>query len=306
MSGAEEERWHVRLAPGEIKLLTLEQIDDLFRLEMIDGDTLLRQEGTEDWQRLRVVAGLEDDAPAPTAAPEPVRSAPPPPSHRAPAPQSAPPAPVRSAPSAPPPPVRSAPPSPTAPPPPSAQPPTVTSARPPAVSGAPPPPPTPLPPPREAAPFAHSPSFAPPAVSSRAPVHRAPPPPPPPSAAPSALSAHPPSYSTPPSIVPSYAPPAVASIAPLSVTPPALAARPSRLESTLIGVAALVGLLIALHRNGVVAALFASAGQSAAYAKLETALGGPGSGTPRAVQALIEPAGAEAKPKASSAGGLAR
>jgi hypothetical protein len=44
---SEEDRWHVRFAPGEVKLLTLEQIDDLFRLDMIDADTLLRQDGTE-------------------------------------------------------------------------------------------------------------------------------------------------------------------------------------------------------------------------------------------------------------------
>src|SRR5689334_20218064 len=93
---SDEERWHVRIAPGEVKLLTLEQIDDLFRLEMIDGETLLRQDGTDQWLPLRVVAGLdEEEAAPPSPAPAPVvRSAPPPPVVR-----SAPPPPVvRSAP----------------------------------------------------------------------------------------------------------------------------------------------------------------------------------------------------------------
>jgi hypothetical protein len=48
-----------------------------------------------------------------------------------------------------------------------------------------------------------------------------------------------------------------------------------------------LGLLITLHRNGVMASLFASAGQAAAYESLETTLGGPGFGTPRAIDALL-------------------
>jgi hypothetical protein len=42
-----------------------------------------------------------------------------------------------------------------------------------------------------------------------------------------------------------------------------------------------------LHRNGALAALLASAGQAAAYDSLEASLGGPGIGTPRAVDALV-------------------
>ncbi len=49
----------------------------------------------------------------------------------------------------------------------------------------------------------------------------------------------------------------------------------------------MLGLLITLHRNGVVASLFDSAGQAAAYERLETTLGGPGFGTPRAIDALF-------------------
>jgi hypothetical protein len=219
----EEERWHVRIAPGEIKVLSLEQIDDLFRLDMIDGDTLLRQDGTEQWLPLRVVAGLDDEEAAPPAV---VRSAPPPP--------------VRSAP----------PPSPV-------------------VRSAPPPPPAPLPPPSAPAPFAPSPSFVPPPVSAR-----------PPSFAPPASPA------VPEVPAPSFAPPAHVA-APASFASPLRPPRASRAESLVIGLVAVLGVLVALHRNGVLAALFASAGQAAAYDGLETGLGGPGFGTPRAVEALV-------------------
>ena len=49
----------------------------------------------------------------------------------------------------------------------------------------------------------------------------------------------------------------------------------------------MLGLLITLHRNAVLASLFASSGQAAAYERLETTLGGPGFGTPRAIDALV-------------------
>ncbi len=208
----------MRMAPGEVKLLTLDQIDDLFRLEVIDPDTLIRQEGTEQWLPLRVVAGLDDDdeSGAPAAVAEPVRSVPPPP-----------PAPL-------PPPVRGS-----------------------------------LPPPSSAAaPFSHSPSFAPPPVASV----------PPPSFAPSPIaSASPPSFASP--FVPLGAPSAL-----LSPMPPSKA---SRVELLLLGLSALVGLLVALERNGALAALSVSAGQSTSYLKLEAFLGGPGFGTPRAVEELV-------------------
>lgn len=259
----EQERWHVRIAPGEVKLLTLEQIDDLFRLDMIDEDTLLRQDGALEWLPLRVVAGLDEDDAAAEQAPVARSSAPPPPSAR-----SAPPPPVRSVP--PPPSVRGAPPPPSVR---SAPPPPVRSAPPPTPSArsAPPPPPAPLPPPSERAPFAPSPSFVPPPTVSAGAPSVAPPPPPP-------------SFAPP---VPSFAPPAARGATPVSFTPAPRLARASRAEVTLIGVASLLGLLVVLQRNGVLATLFASAGQAAAYERLESMLGGPGFGTPRAVDALV-------------------
>jgi hypothetical protein len=55
----------------------------------------------------------------------------------------------------------------------------------------------------------------------------------------------------------------------------------------LIALAALLGLVLALQRNGALAALFESAGQARAYVNLEASLGGPAFGTPRAVEALV-------------------
>jgi hypothetical protein len=65
------------------------------------------------------------------------------------------------------------------------------------------------------------------------------------------------------------------------------AAGANRTEVLLIGFVALLGLMVTLQRNGVLAAWLASAGQGAAYAGLEASLGGPGFGTPRAVEALV-------------------
>lgn len=70
MASTSGDLWHVRLAPDEEKVLTLEQVDDLFRLDMIDETTMLWQEGMPEWLPLSVVAGL-DDKPAPEPAPPP-------------------------------------------------------------------------------------------------------------------------------------------------------------------------------------------------------------------------------------------
>lgn len=57
----EEERFHVMMGPGEVKELSLEQLDDFFRLEVIDADTLVWQDGMSGWKPLREVAGLGDE-----------------------------------------------------------------------------------------------------------------------------------------------------------------------------------------------------------------------------------------------------
>ncbi|MEO8903639.1 MAG: DUF4339 domain-containing protein, partial [Polyangiaceae bacterium] len=93
------DKWHVAIAPDDVKVVSLEQLDDLFRLSIVDAETKVWQAGMTEWMPLRVIAGIDDDAPEP---PEPQRahSRPPAPRSAPPAPRSAPPAP-RSAPPAP-------------------------------------------------------------------------------------------------------------------------------------------------------------------------------------------------------------
>ena len=59
-----------------------------------------------------------------------------------------------------------------------------------------------------------------------------------------------------------------------------------------IVLAAIVGLVITLYRNNMIHAGAQTVGQEAAYLKLETALGGPGFGTPRAVEPMAKAAAA--------------
>ncbi|MEP7053093.1 MAG: DUF4339 domain-containing protein [Pseudomonadota bacterium] len=265
MSVVTGDLWRVRIAPDEEKVLTLEQIDDLYRLEMIDENTLLWQEGMAEWLPLKVVAGLgEEEAepstlqvPPPAPLPAPLSSLP-----RPPAPL---PAPLSSLPR---------PPAPLPLPltslrPPEAEPSHRDTLRPgwteaPAPTTEPPPPPsarrapTPAPSPGQSAPPWSAPPrpSAPPLGSARPPL----------SAAPS----------------PHFEPAALPHLAPVAVPQSAEPARGSRVEVVLLGLTVLLGLLLTLHRNGLLHALSATAG-----AGVEEALGGPGFGTLRAVDALV-------------------
>ncbi len=73
------DKWHVALAPDEVKIVSLEQLDDLFRLSIVDAETKVWQDGMTEWQPLRVIAGMDEDTAEP---PEPKRSHPRPPSPR--------------------------------------------------------------------------------------------------------------------------------------------------------------------------------------------------------------------------------
>jgi GYF domain 2 len=79
---ATDEAWHVAVAPDDVKVVSLDQLDDMFRLSIVDSDTKVWQPGMSEWVPLGVIAGL-DENPAP-----PTRTYPKPPS-----PRSAPPAP---------------------------------------------------------------------------------------------------------------------------------------------------------------------------------------------------------------------
>jgi len=288
------------MSPQEVKQLTLEQLDDLFRLDIIEADTLIWQPGMSEWLPLSVVAGLGDEDP------EPVNIA-----------VSQPPVPNRMAQTqtAWPPVARSAPPS-TAPAPPSvrsAPPPLSQRPAPPALSQRPAPgqlSSRPAPPPLSQRP-------APPPLSQRP----APPPlsqrPAPPSHAPQASSA----TSWPPASAWSNPPPRAGAVSPFGstvpeqprfapssqapdpfahtasaafTTAPVIRAPGSRSGggSWVILLSLAAGAAVTLYRNDIVHAAMHSIGQEGTFVKLESALGGPSFGTPRAVQQMAAAAAA--------------
>jgi hypothetical protein len=273
----DDELWHVRMSPQEVKQLTLEQLDDLFRLDIIEADTLIWQPGMTEWLPLSVVAGLGDEDP------EPVNIA----VSQPPAPQSR----LAQTQTAWPPVARSAPPS-TAPAPPSvrsAPPPLSQRPVPPSLSSRPAPPPLsqrPVPPSLSSRP-------APPPLSQRP----APPPlsqrPAPPSSQAGVLSSAtswPPSSAwsnPPPRAVPSsHAPDPFAHTAAAAFTTAPVIRMPRGTSgggSWLILLSLAAGAAVTLYRNDLVHAAMRSVGQEGSFVKLESALGGPSFGTPRAV-----------------------
>jgi hypothetical protein len=80
----------VLFGPGDVREITLDQVDDFFRLGLIDQGTLLWTEGMDAWQTLGDAAGLGgSEAQRADAQPSPSsgsRSTPPPPQRRAPPP----------------------------------------------------------------------------------------------------------------------------------------------------------------------------------------------------------------------------
>ena len=60
-SVADNELWHVLLASDDMKRMNVDQLDDAFRLSLIDGSTLVWKDGMERWRRLGSVADLEEE-----------------------------------------------------------------------------------------------------------------------------------------------------------------------------------------------------------------------------------------------------
>jgi hypothetical protein len=102
-SYADNDVWHVMIA-DDMKRMNVEQLDDAFRLSLVDASTLVWKAGMRTWQSLGAVAGLEDDegedsvtrlraaVPTPPPPPRPLaRPAPKPPTPRRLAPIVAPP-----------------------------------------------------------------------------------------------------------------------------------------------------------------------------------------------------------------------
>jgi uncharacterized protein DUF4339 len=56
----EDGLWYVAIASDDIKTMTLDQLDEAFRLGVISAETSVWTEGMEAWAPLREVAGLED------------------------------------------------------------------------------------------------------------------------------------------------------------------------------------------------------------------------------------------------------
>jgi hypothetical protein len=251
---ADDDLWHVRLAPDEVKQLTLEQLDDLFRLEVIEASTLIWQPGMTEWLPLSVVAGLGEEDPEPVH----IAVSEPPTRRMAQTATSWPPQPVRSAPprSAPPPPSKRS----VTPAPPSA---TVTAS-----------------------------SWPPPAAWSNPPPRTAPPNPYA-STVPQASQSAPPPSAAQARYVDPFAPPPP-SIAPLAAPSfsSGYEYRQSGGGGWIVAFAFAAGLAVTLYRNDIVHAAARNIGQEATYLKLEHALGGPSFGTPRAVETMAAAAAA--------------
>ncbi|WP_437571665.1 DUF4339 domain-containing protein [Sorangium sp. So ce542] len=234
-----ESLWHVAIAPDDIKVLTLDKLDDLFRLDLIDESTKIWKPGMATWQPLGVVAGLDSDPPA-----ESVR-----------APASA----ARRGP----------------PPPPSPPPRNMDSDH-----------PTPVVSSLSSIMFPVSPTMpigeldSSPHLVTRTEVQ----------APPAAILAA--SRPTPPPGMPDLR-------APLLMTQPAEAVeappRPrardtGRAQRLMLALSVVTGLMMTLYRNDVLLDAARSAGREGVYQKIETALGGPGFGTPRSIEPLRAPA----------------
>ncbi len=79
-----DERWYVQFDSGEVRLMTLEELDTAFEAGEVHENTYVIQVGETQWQTLSDVAGLDGDEEesadaAPPAAPAPAYTAPVPP-----------------------------------------------------------------------------------------------------------------------------------------------------------------------------------------------------------------------------------
>src|SRR5262252_9528948 len=60
-NGANKDIWHVQLSSGEIRVMSLEQLDEAFHDGVVSENTFIYQAGMNDWIRLGALAGLEGD-----------------------------------------------------------------------------------------------------------------------------------------------------------------------------------------------------------------------------------------------------
>jgi GYF domain 2 len=245
----DDDLWHVRIAPDEVKRLTLEQLDDLFRLEVIEADTLIWQPGMTEWLPLSIVAGLDDEGAETEKVSIPVSAPPPPPKAMA---QTATAWPPRA--------------------------PAPASSWPPPKAWSNPPRPAPAPvgwsnpPPR--------PSVSPYASTVTEPARSVPPP----SAVPRAAVQP---FASPSMPAPFASPPSTAPLARSQAD-----RRGGGGGGWVLVLALAAGAAVTLYRNDLVHAAARSVGREATFLQLEQALGGPGFGTPRAVEQMAAAAAA--------------
>jgi hypothetical protein len=67
MAMEHEDAWHVQLESGEVRILTLDQLDRFYQNSIIDEDTYVLQDGEMQWRKLGEVIGgdAEEEAPPP-------------------------------------------------------------------------------------------------------------------------------------------------------------------------------------------------------------------------------------------------
>jgi hypothetical protein len=82
-SFAEQEIWHVMIARDDLKRMNVDQLDDAFRLDIVDTSTLVWKQGMDSWRSLGSIAGIDDEPETVVRVPPPrsvgPRTAPPPP-----------------------------------------------------------------------------------------------------------------------------------------------------------------------------------------------------------------------------------
>src|SRR4051812_39428784 len=58
-SGSKDERWQVRVAQDDIRVMTFEQLEEAFFSGLIDADTSVLDDGATEWKTLRQIAGRD-------------------------------------------------------------------------------------------------------------------------------------------------------------------------------------------------------------------------------------------------------
>src|SRR5436190_1129288 len=58
-TSADNEIWHVMLASDDVKRMNVDQLDDAFRLSLVDASTMVWKGGMATWRRLGSIAGLD-------------------------------------------------------------------------------------------------------------------------------------------------------------------------------------------------------------------------------------------------------